>query len=171
MAIKGRKPKPTAQKELSGNPGKRPLNTREPQPGRRRVNRMPVGLSDGAQRLWRQMAGEMVELGMLTDADLPAFILMAEHYNIARRALSEIAEEDLTVQDQNGLLRKHPLLQVFRDNSMAFKSYAAEFGLTPSSRSRLQLPDDAQQMSLGEELFAIVAEQMASEVEGEADEE
>lgn len=170
MAIKGRKPKPTAQKELNGNPGKRALNKREPQPGKRRVNRMPAGMTDGARRLWRQLSGDMVELGLLTDADLPAFVLMAEHYGIARQALTEIAEEGLTAQDEHGLLRKHPLLQVFRDNSTAFRSYAGEFGMTPSSRSRVQLPDGGQQLSLGEELFAIVAEQIASEAEAEVEE-
>ena len=32
MATRGRKPKPTAMKELEGNPGKHPLNTSEPEP-------------------------------------------------------------------------------------------------------------------------------------------
>ena len=32
MATRGRKPKPTALKVLEGNPGKRPLNDREPVP-------------------------------------------------------------------------------------------------------------------------------------------
>ena len=32
MAVRGRKPKPTAIKELEGNPGKRPLNGHEPVP-------------------------------------------------------------------------------------------------------------------------------------------
>ena len=30
----GRKPKPTAVKKLEGNPGKRKLNTKEPNPGK-----------------------------------------------------------------------------------------------------------------------------------------
>ena len=30
----GRKPKPTALKKLEGNPGKRKLNTKEPNPGK-----------------------------------------------------------------------------------------------------------------------------------------
>ena len=32
MATRGRKPKPTAIKELEGNPGKHPLNASEPKP-------------------------------------------------------------------------------------------------------------------------------------------
>ena len=33
MAQKGRKPKPMAMKQLEGNPGKRKLNSNEPEPG------------------------------------------------------------------------------------------------------------------------------------------
>lgn len=161
MATKGRKPKPDALKELSGNPGHRPLNANAPKPTTRRVDRMPRGMSEGARRLWRQLSGDLVEIGLLTDADLPAFVLMAEHYGLARRALVEIAEAGLTTTDEAGLVRKHPLLQVWRDNSTAFRAYATEFGLTPSSRSRVKLPDVGEQMSLAEELFGIVAAQMA----------
>ena len=35
MATRGRKPKPTAMKELEGNPGKHPLNTSEPKPNKK----------------------------------------------------------------------------------------------------------------------------------------
>ena len=35
MATRGRKPTPTAIKELEGNPGKRPLNEKEPKPAKK----------------------------------------------------------------------------------------------------------------------------------------
>jgi hypothetical protein len=37
--------------------------------------------------------------------------------------------------------------------SAAFRSYAAEFGMTPSSRSRLNVTPTAEQLSLADELF------------------
>ena len=40
----GRKPKPTAVKKLEGNPGKRKLNTKEPNPGIYTI----VAVSEGA---------------------------------------------------------------------------------------------------------------------------
>lgn len=43
MATRGRKPKPTAIKELEGNPGKRPLNANEPRP-ERKAPRCPAWL-------------------------------------------------------------------------------------------------------------------------------
>lgn len=49
MAQRGRKPKPTAVKVLEGNPGKRSLNTREPQP-EKKAPRCPSWLEDEAKK-------------------------------------------------------------------------------------------------------------------------
>jgi P27 family predicted phage terminase small subunit len=65
-------------------------------------------------------------------------------------------------KDEHGLDRKHPALQVLRDNSGAFRAYAAEFGMTPSSRSRVRADAPEEQMSLADALFAAVAQEMES---------
>ncbi len=44
MAQRGRKPKPSALKELEGNPGKREINTNEPHPVKKRRH-APNGLN------------------------------------------------------------------------------------------------------------------------------
>ena len=49
MAQRGRKPTPTAIKELEGNPGKRPLNDAEPKP-ERKAPPCPKGLEPEAKR-------------------------------------------------------------------------------------------------------------------------
>ena len=49
MATRGRKPKPTAIKELEGNPGKRPLNANEPKP-ERKAPRCPGWLATPDER-------------------------------------------------------------------------------------------------------------------------
>ena len=49
MAQCGRKPKPTAIKELEGNPGKRKLNKHEPKPIKR-APPCPKWLTDDAKR-------------------------------------------------------------------------------------------------------------------------
>lgn len=45
VATKGRKPKPTAMKMLEGNPGKRPLNLKEPVP-EKKLPKCPDWLED-----------------------------------------------------------------------------------------------------------------------------
>lgn len=159
----GRKPKPSAIKQLEGNPGKRAISKGEPKP--KTPVKRPRDLGQGLQRkFWDEHANELERLGVLTGVDGAAFRLMAEHYAIAVQAVQGLrndAEEGggLTIDGRDGK-KKNPLAQVFKDNSMAFKSFAAEFGMTPSARARLQLPDDAEQLSLADLLFQAVNEEV-----------
>lgn len=165
MSTRGRKPKPTAVKQLQGNPGKRPLTKREPKP--QTAVKRPHGLGQGLQRrFWDEHAPELERLQILTGIDGAAFRLMSEHYALAVRAAMELHGDSLTVEGRDGP-KKNPLVQVLRDQSAAFKSYATEFGMTPSARARLQLPEEAEQLSLAELLFQAVSEEAEVEISGD----
>lgn len=156
MSSIGRKPKPTAVKRLAGNPGKRRLNTAEPRPATRA--RKPRGWHGGlAERFWDEHAGELERLGILTGVDAPAFRLMAEAYAFAVEAAATLRHDGFTVEGRDGL-KTHPVARAFRDNATLFKGLAGEFGMTPSARSRLTLPPDAEQLSLADKLFAAAAQ-------------
>ena len=71
MATRGRKPKPTAMKELEGNPGKHPLNTSEPKPNKK-APACPKWLEPEAKKEWRRLAKQMEAIGILTEVDHPA---------------------------------------------------------------------------------------------------
>ena len=62
MATRGRKPKPTAMKELEGNPGKHPLNTSEPKPNKK-APACPKWLEPEAKKEWRRLAKQMEAMG------------------------------------------------------------------------------------------------------------
>ena len=112
-------------------------------------------MGEEAAKFWRRYAPMLAGLGVLTEADMPAFRMMAEHFAMAIDAAEKIEATGLLVTDSRGDLRKNPLAQVMRDNSAAFRMYAVEFGMTPSSRSRLT-PEDQGQMDMVEELFGKV---------------
>jgi P27 family predicted phage terminase small subunit len=156
MPRAGRKPKPTALKELAGNPGGRPLNDAEPRPEPAGDARPPYRLMPKARRFWLENAPRLDALGLLSEIDLPAFQMMATHFGVAVEAAEVIKAEGIMTKDEHGLDRKHPALQVLRDNSGAFRAYAAEFGMTPSSRSRVRSDAPEEQMSLADALFAAV---------------
>ena len=146
---RGPKPKPTALKKLQGNPGKRSLKAKaEPRPtitrGAAPVNLGPDSLAAGFLDKYRPA---LQALNLLTDIDEPAFEMAARHYSLAVQAYETIRAEGLIVTDDHKEQRKHPLIQVFRDNSAAFKGYATEFGMTASSRVRLRV-DEAEQLSM-----------------------
>jgi P27 family predicted phage terminase small subunit len=149
----GRKPKPTVDKKLAGNPGNRPINENEPQFKKPKTTRAPVGLPKEVNAFWRKYAVELIERGVMTGQDIPAFLMMANHYTTAQKCFDLIQKLGLAVEDKNGSLRKNPLLQVARDNSTSFRLYANEFGLTPSARTRLEIPaPDDNEKSLSEKM-------------------
>lgn len=63
MATRGRKPTPTAIKELEGNPGKRKLNENEPKP-ERKAPACPKWLDKDARKEWHRLAKKMEALGI-----------------------------------------------------------------------------------------------------------
>lgn len=158
MTTRGRKPKPTTLKELAGNPGNRPLNQDEPQPEPAIGASVPYRMLPKARRFWKDNASRLTQLGLLSEIDLPAFQLMATHFAVAVDAAELIKAQGMITEDERGLPRKHPALQVLRDNSAAFRTYASEFGMTPSARSRVTASVPEEQMSLADVLFAAVAE-------------
>lgn len=133
----GRKPKPTIIKKLAGNPGRRPLNENEPKAGPANA-RLPHGVmpSRYGQKLWRSLAPRLIELGVLTELDLPAFEMLCIHYDLARQAMDDIQTNGITITE-GAITKKNPAMQAWRENSAAYKTLLVEFGLTPSSRSRV----------------------------------
>lgn len=152
MGLRGPQPQPTAVRELRGDPGKRGRPAGEeprPEPA---APKMPRGLPREARAFWRRYADGLAKLGLLTEVDTPAFTLMAMHWQVCQDAMRSMAVEgkapaggalELTTEDEDGLERKHPLLQVLRDNSSAFLRYAAHFGMSPSARAGMRVEPPA----------------------------
>ena len=146
----GRRPKPTYLKLVTGNPGKRPLNKNEPQP-RRRLPLPPAELYEDAKIEWRRVAGELHRLGLLTMLDrgaLAAYCQAWGRWITAERALAEMAERDmlthgLLIKTTSGNAIQNPLVGTANKAMTAMMRCAFEFGMTPSSRSRISSPQGA----------------------------
>lgn len=149
----GRRPKPTAIKVLEGNPGKRPLNRAEPKPGSANTRVPRERLPMDGQRLWRDLAGPLADMGVLKETDLTALEMLCLHYSVVRQAFDVVKTQGLTVFAGEGGLKKHPAASVFRENSAALKSYLVEFGLTPASRVKVKADNGEKEKSLAEILF------------------
>lgn len=72
------------------------------------------------------------------------------HWALTMEAAEVLKKDGSTTIDERGLIRKHPANQIFRDNSLAFCRYASEFGLLPSSRSRIPIVDHKIYSELGD---------------------
>lgn len=135
----GRKPKPTRLKLISGNPGGRPLPKDEPQPDvKRKVPRCPPHLTSEAKRHWPKFAKQLHKVGLLTEADELALEALCEAYARWRDALGQIEEFGPLVKTPNGYPTQSPYLQIANKAFDQFQKMLVEFGLTPSSRTRIR---------------------------------
>lgn len=138
--MRGRKPLPTAVKELRGNPGKRALNKSEPRP-KAALPRAPRFLDPIAKVEWRRVGRELFEVGLLTRVDRAALAAYCQTYSRWVQAEKEIVDDGLTVRGAQGQVVKNPVVTIAEKALEQMKVYAIEFGMTPSSRSRIKLPD------------------------------
>jgi len=159
MAKPGSKPKPTVLKRLAGNPGKRPLNLNEPKPDPADLKAPKGHLPRVGWLLWKRLARRLDRLDLLTELDRQALELMCIHYAYASKAEKVLRRQGIIAIGCMGQPVKHPAHQVFMDHSKAFLRYAAEFGMTPSSRTSLIAGGgDGGEMTLAEMLFQSVSD-------------
>ncbi len=145
--MKGRKPKPTMLKLLAGNPGGRRLNEREPQPSLpASLPAPPKHFSRDARREWARTGGMLLRSRVLTEIDLPALAAYATVYGRWVQAERHIARTGIMVRPVPGSesLVQNPMLAVANRCLEQMKYFLGEFGLTPSTRSRIVVADASQ---------------------------
>ncbi len=136
MATRGRKPKPTALKELEGNPGGRPLNEREPKPPKKSPV-CPKNLSTEARKEWKRLCREMEAAGVLTNWDLRIFEQYCDAYARWKEATDFLNERGLFYITPSGYPQQFPQVAIAQNYSKLVHKYAQELGLTPAARSRI----------------------------------
>lgn len=134
----GRKNTPTKLKLLRGNPGRRPLNDREPQPAAEKPP-CPAFLSVRAKREWRRISKELFALGLLTRVDRSALAAYCDSYAVWQEAVEGLAKTGLIIKTQQGNVIQSPLLGIVNRAKDQMHKFLTEFGMTPASRVRLTI--------------------------------
>ncbi len=136
----GRKPKPTHLKILAGNPGKRPLNTEEPK-SKRKLLKPPAHLSKEAKKHFKVIAKELDVMGVLTAIDEKALELLIDAYCEYIQAREVVDREGMTyttcTKTGDTMRRALPEVAIAADAWKRIRTMMAEFGMTPSSRTRI----------------------------------
>jgi P27 family predicted phage terminase small subunit len=145
--MRGRKPTPTALKLVRGNPGKRPINDAEPAPEVAQDLTCPDWLSPAAQEHWPDIAAQLHAAGLLTNIDHAALGLYCEAFARWKNANEKVVKLGAVVKSAHGYPIPSPYLQVANQAYAQLTRMLAEFGMTPSSRSRVSVkkPDPAEQ--------------------------
>lgn len=144
MASRGRKPKPTKLKLLSGTAREHRLNDNEPTPELAQPD-PPEHLTGAARLEWERVIGEMVQLGLMSNLDrapLAAYCQAYGRWVAAEAALARMADKDkvtegLIIRTKAGNVIHNPLVGAANKAMADMVRYAAEFGFTPSSRSNV----------------------------------
>lgn len=139
MGRRGPAPQPTALKILRGNPGKRPLNTEEPKP-RALPPKRPTWLIGEGKKKWEELVPELERLGLLTIVDGAALAGLCQAWKDFVECTKIIKNQGRTFSTESGYLAPRPEVKIAEKALQNIKAFAAEFGLTPSSRSRLKAP-------------------------------
>ena len=134
----GRKPLPTALKLVRGNPGRRPLNENEPQV-EPKIPEPPRELPARAKREWRRIGKQLLAAGLVTELDRMALAALVQSYARWIETQQLLSKSGLLVRNKDGLPRVNPLLRISREAQAEFTRMLSEFGMTPSSRSRVSV--------------------------------
>jgi P27 family predicted phage terminase small subunit len=141
----GKNRKPTAQKKAEGNPGKRKLNAKEP-PARPGEPKKPMCLGAAARKVWPQVVEMLEDAGVLFKSDGLAIAAICSQILVFKQADAAVAKFGLmhvTLDEDTGtaVLRTAPAARVRSDALKHLRSLWQAFGLDPSSRSGVRIPD------------------------------
>ena len=135
----GRKAEPIHLRLMKGDGKGRDSGGRKIKEGprfRRLPPDKPDWLSDIASGHWDLLVSELQRLEVLKPIDAISLAMCCEVYATWRQALEIVRENGLLSTNSQGRV-KHPALAIAEAASREYRSWAAEFGLTPAAESKL----------------------------------
>ena len=138
MKPTGGKPKPTHLKLLQGNPGGRPLNAKEPK-SPPMGPKAPRWLSKAARKEWKRLMPILLDSGLLTRLDTDAFGRLCQTTAQLHEADRGLEEHGMLVKSPNGYPQQSPYFTLCTALQKRLWNQLTEFGMTPSSRSRIEV--------------------------------
>ena len=139
MAKRGPKPKPTVLKRLAGSQ-RADANKKEPEFASY-IPDPPEDIANHELMLndWNKHASMLYTAGLLTIADGEAFAMLVRALNEIR-VVNEVLNRGYLVEINDGkTLTLHPYFKVRADAQATVKHLFAEFGMTPASRTRIEV--------------------------------
>ena len=134
--MRGRKPLATAVKLALGNPGKRPLNRREPKPVTA-IPTCPAHLMPTATTEWKRLARYLHDLGVISELDRAALAAYCQAYGRWVEAEKKLKETPHLLKTPAGYVQTSPWLAISNKNVELMHKFMCELGLSPVSRSRV----------------------------------
>ena len=146
MVNAGRKAAPTALKLLQGVENKDRINENEPKPEAPSLE-YPDYLIDEAKKTWNKYALPLKNLGVFKQTDEIGFITLCQEVGrwIELQKIINIKskkEEGYTTKNIAHGDKPIPEMAMARESLKQIRALMVEFGMTPSSRSRISVGDN-----------------------------
>ena len=131
--------KPTALRVLEGNPGRRPIRATEPKPPVEGLI-CPAKMSREAKSEWARIVPQLKACGLLTRLDRALLVLYCETWADYVELRLNVIEFGRTFSTPNGYPMTRPEVKQLEIAQAQLRQLAAEFGLSPAARTRLEAP-------------------------------
>ena len=136
MAKRGRKPTPRNLRLITGDTRPSRMNADEPE--------VPVSapdppdyLDDNEAEKFRELAHKLAKMRVMTEADIDALAICARAHIEANLAHESVKAMGLMVKTKAGNPIQNPYLAIRNAAEKKALGILTEFGLTPSSRTRV----------------------------------
>lgn len=126
----------TSLKMVMGNPGKRPINGLEPRPGPA-IPTCPAHLTATGKAEWKRLARQLHRLGVLSELDRSVLAAYCQSYGRWVEAERKLKETPPLLKTPAGYVQPSPWLAISNKAVELMHKFAAELGLSPTSRSRV----------------------------------
>ena len=143
MGARGPRPTPTPILKLRGS-READREATEPQPEQKRP-RLPKWLDEEAKIVWKQVVPQLERMHVLTRIDGNALARYCQLFSRWKKAEQFIQKygESYPLKDKDGNVKcfqQWPQVAIAHRLSLALTKIEAEFGMTPSGRSRITVP-------------------------------
>jgi len=143
-----RNPTPTALKIVTGNPGKRPLNTKEPR-FKNSIPPCPMDLDEVGTREWKNKSRLLHDAGVLTEVDgntlalycriwSQIVLLSAEIGTVADYIAYDIKINEDTGEEIKVNAKTNPLAVRLESLYAEYRAYSGLLGLDPVNRGKIK---------------------------------
>ena len=144
MTVRGAKPVPTKLKVLHGTLRKHRTNANEPQV-LAEIPTCPRELSPIAKKEWRRIAPILADMGLLAKIDRAALAMYCDHYGRWLEAIAALQKYGVVIKSPSGFPMQSPYVAIANKSGEQVRLLLAEFGMSPSSRTRVHATPHAEE--------------------------
>lgn len=136
MAVRGARPSPTKLKVLRNTLRNDRANAHEPVVDVK-IPPCPRELGGAARKEWKRIAPELARMGLLSLIDRAGLALYCDSYGRWLEAIASLKQYGVVIKSPTGYPMQSPFVAIANKAGEQVRMLLSEFGMSPSSRTRV----------------------------------